>query len=213
MNKAALRGLLITLEGGEGAGKTTLIESIVKELASQGHNVLKVREPGGTGLGEQIRSLLLHHTGAMSPYAELCLFLAARAQHIAEVIEPALSEGRIVICDRFNDSSVVYQGVGRGIGADQVRTLCNFMTQGIHPNLTLYLDVPPEVGLARLTKAREQDRIEMETIDFHQKIRRAYLAIQKSEPGRFCILNGENAPLEVFKEAMRCIHPLLMKHV
>lgn len=207
------KGLLITFEGGEGAGKTTLMESIVKELKAQGKEVLKTREPGGTQLGEQIRSLLLHQTNPVSPYAELGLFLASRAQHIAEVIRPALLDGKIVLCDRFNDSSIVYQGVGRGLGVDQVRAFCHFMSQGVIPDLTLYLDVSPEKGLARLQGTREQDRIESETLDFHQKIRRAYLAIQKTDPNRFCTLNAEAPPVVVFQEAMKRIHSFFLRHV
>ncbi|MBU6446804.1 MAG: dTMP kinase, partial [Verrucomicrobia bacterium] len=119
-----MRGKFITFEGGEGAGKTTLIEEIARQLTQEGRPVLKTREPGGTKLGEQIRTMLLQHTGPVSPYAEFSLFLASRAQHILEVIGPALESGKIVLCDRFNDSSIAYQGAARGLGMEQVGAFC-----------------------------------------------------------------------------------------
>lgn len=206
-------GILITFEGGEGAGKTTLIETVAKELTAQGYRVLKTREPGGTALGEQVRSVLLHQTRSISPYAELCLFLASRAEHIAEVIQPALQEGKVVLCDRFNDSSVAYQGAARGLGTEQVKQFCDFISQGLKPNLTIYLDLPPEIGLARLAAARQEDRIESEVLDFHQKIHRAYLAIHKADPKRFCLVDAKLAPQAVSEAALRYIHPLLARYV
>src|SRR5260221_14604324 len=136
-----MRGLFITFEGGEGAGKTTLIEEIARQLASEGYSVLKTREPGGTKLGEHIRAILLQHTEPVSPYSELCLFLASRAQHILEVIGPALEAKKIVLCDRFNDSSIAYQGAARGLGMDKGAEFCEFISQVLQPNLTLYLDL------------------------------------------------------------------------
>lgn len=201
-------GLLITFEGGEGAGKTTLIEEIARQLASEGYSVLKTREPGGTKLGEHIRLLLLQD-GSISPYAELCLFLASRAQHILEVIGPALEANKIVLCDRFNDSSVAYQGAARGLGMEKVGQLCQFISQGLEPNLTLYLDIDPELGLSRAKKTREQDRIEAETVEFHGKIRQAYYSIHQANSRRFHLLDAEQPPAKVYEDAMRLIHPLL----
>lgn len=206
------QGLFITFEGGEGAGKTTLIEEIARRLASEGYSVLKTREPGGTKVGEHIRTLLLQQTGPMSPYAELSLFLASRAQHICEIIGPALEAGKIVLCDRFNDSSVAYQGAARGLGTEKVSAFCEFISQGVKPHLTLYLDLDPEVGLARAAKTRAQDRIEAETVAFHRKIREAYLAIHKAEPQRFRLINAELAPQQVFEEAIKRLDPLLSAH-
>jgi dTMP kinase len=199
-------GRFISFEGGEGAGKTTLIEGVADALAKRGLAVLKVREPGGTKLGEAARNLLLHVEGNISPYAELCLFLASRAQHLAEVIEPALREGKIVLCDRFNDSSVAYQGLGRGLGMDTVGQICELVCHGITPELTFYLDIDPAVGLARVRSARgTQDRIESETLAFHQKIREAYHLLHKKYPRRLHLLDASQPPAHVLAQALACL--------
>jgi dTMP kinase len=197
----------ITFEGGEGAGKTTLIEKVVFRLSGQNRSVLKTREPGGTRVGEEIRKILLQHREGepLSPYAELSLFLASRAQHLSEIIKPALEKGTIVLCDRFNDSSIAYQGLARGLGMDEVEKICHFMSEKIEPNLTLYLDIDPEVGLARAKKDRIQDRMEAEAITFHKKIREAYLRIHKKHPKRFHLLDATMSPERVFEEAMKVI--------
>ncbi len=207
--KSLQHGLFITFEGGEGAGKTTLIEEIAKTLASEGHAVLKTREPGGTKLGEHIRAILLQHSEPISPYAELCLFLASRAQHIAEVIRPALEAKKIVLCDRFNDSSVAYQGIARGLGGEKVAQTCAFICQNLEPHLTLYLDIDPAIGLARAKKERAQDRIEAESLHFHTQIRNAYLSIHNAHPRRFHLLDASKSPSHVFAEAMKSIHLLI----
>ena len=201
------KGLFITFEGGEGAGKTTLIDRIIDAIASKGRSVIKVREPGGTPLGEEIRQLVLHRQGKINPYAELALFLASRAQHISEVILPALEAGQVVLCDRFNDSTIAYQGAARGLGVEKVAQFCEFISQGLKPQLTLYLDLDPEVGLKRAAKAREQDRIESETVLFHRKIREGYLAILKKEEHRFRLIDATHSPEKVFQEAMKWIEP------
>lgn len=202
-------GLFITFEGGEGAGKTTLIDSIARTLTSEGFTVLKTREPGGTKIGEDVRNLLLHQKGPVSPYAELCLFLASRAQHIFEVIGPALEAGKVVLCDRFNDSSIAYQGAARGLGMTQVGEFCQFISQGLNPQLTLYLDLDPELGLSRAAKARTQDRIEAETILFHRKIRDAYIEIHQADQKRFRLIDATLPPERVFQDAMVLIRQLL----
>ncbi len=204
------RGLFITFEGGEGAGKTTLINEVARQLMSEGSSVLKTREPGGTPLGESIRNLLLQQ-GHISSYAELSLFLASRAQHIKEVIGPALEQGKIVLCDRFNDSSVAYQGAARGLGMEKVSQFCDFISQGLKPNLTLYLDIEPELGLTRLKKTRTQDRIEEETKPFHERIRQAYIQIHYQDPKRFHLIDASQSPAKVFEEAMRLIQASVRK--
>lgn len=201
-----MRGFFITFEGGEGAGKTTLMDEMARQLSKEGRHVLKTREPGGTKLGEYIRAILLQHTEPVSPYAELSLFLASRAQHVMGVIGPALEQGKIVLCDRFNDSSIAYQGAARGLGMEQVSAFCKFISQGIEPQLTLYLDLDPKVGLARAAKERKQDRIESEALIFHQKIREAYLAIHRAEPHRFHLIDANLSPEKVFEEAMKRVH-------
>ena len=192
----------ITFEGGEGAGKTTLIDALEKMLISQGHSVLKVREPGGTCLGEAIRSLLLHHEMPISPYAELSLFLASRAQHISEIIGQALAEGKIVLCDRFNDSTIAYQGAARGLGMEEVAAFCRFICQGLEPDLTLYLDIDPKIGLQRASARHKSDRIEAEGLAFHIAIREAFLAIHRKNPSRVCLLDANQPPEQVFQQAI-----------
>lgn len=202
-------GCFITFEGGEGAGKTTLIEAIAAQLTSQGFTVVKTREPGGSQLGELIRSILLQHSDPVSVYAELSLFLASRAQHVQEVIAPALRAGKVVLCDRFNDSSVAYQGAARGLGEEKVRAFCEFICQGVKPQLTIYLDIDPTLGLERAARARKKDRMEAETVAFHQKIRQAYLAIQKQESARFRLIDATLSPEKVYKQAMNWISSLI----
>lgn len=207
-----MRGFFITFEGGEGAGKTTLIDEVSLQLLKEGHQVLRTREPGGTQLGEQIRSLLLKHQKPVSPYAELSLFLGARAQHIAEVIGPALKEGKIVLCDRFNDSSIAYQGGARGLGMEQVGAFCRFISQGVEPHLTLYLDINPQIGLARSAKVRVKDRIESEDLIFHQKIRESFLLIQEMNPSRFQLIDASLPFPRVYEEAMKRVHEHVQPH-
>lgn len=205
-------GFFITFEGGEGAGKTTLIEEIFRSLTVAGFSVLKTREPGGTKIGERVRSLLLENgQEKISPYAELSLFLASRAQHIAEVILPALQMGKIVLCDRFNDSSVAYQGIARGLGKEGVSQACSFFSQGLEPHLTFYLDLDPSLGLSRVQRTRVQDRIEQEGLSFHASIRKAYLELVTENPKRMHLLDASLPKERVFHESMTLINLLLKK--
>ena len=206
-----MKGLFITFEGGEGAGKTTLIDQIFSHLQQRSLKVMKTRAPGGTKAGESIRELVLHHKNiSLLPRTELLLFLADRAQHVDEVIRPALNEGTIVLCDRFNDSTVAYQGGARGIDLATVKELCNFATGNLQPNLTLYLDLDPKLGLERVNKlGTGKDRIELEKLSFHDKIRNAFHAIAKEEPKRFHLVDASRPPEEVFLKAMHIIHAYL----
>lgn len=219
MHSVLQKGVLITFEGGEGAGKSTLIDEVARQLASDGYRIVKTREPGGTFLGEHIRSLLLdHHSHGhpLSAYSELCLFLAARAQHIDEIIAPALEDRKIVLCDRFNDSTVAYQGYARGLGAQKVAQFCDFVCHGVQPNLTIYLDIDPSVGLARARRdqpqiagARGYDRIESEGIHFHQKIREGFLSIHTKDKNRFVLIDASQPIALIQTEAIRFIRPVL----
>lgn len=204
--------MFITFEGGEGAGKTTLIEGIEKALIAAGRSVLKTREPGGTPLGEELRNVVLHTEHKLSPYAELAIYLASRAQHISQKIVPALERGEVVLCDRFNDSSIAYQGAARGLGMEKVAEFCNFISQGLQPNLTFYLDISPTIGLERARSTRVGlDRIESETILFHEKIREAYHLIHRQYPQRFHLLDATQTKEEVLRRAMLLIEPLLKR--
>ena len=205
--------LFITFEGGEGAGKTTLLSRIQTELKKQGHKVLTTREPGGTELGEKIRQWLLDpaEKAVISARTELCLFLAARAQHLQEKIEPALKQGKIVLCDRFNDSTIAYQGAGRGLGMQEVGDMCRFVCGSLQPSLTFYLDVEPSVGLERArgtskeAAAGQLDKIESEALAFHQMIRQAFLQLAKEEPHRIQVIDAHQTPHQVFQQVIRII--------
>lgn len=191
-------GLFITLEGGEGAGKSTSLEYIKKKMISAGKDVLVTREPGGTKLGEKIRELLLHAKDQnISDDAELILMFAARAQHLHEVIEPALNSGKVVICDRFTDATFAYQGGGRGIADERISTLKKWVQRGREPDLTLLFDLPIETGLERAGKRSNPDRFEKETQNFFEKVRNKYLEIAKQEPERVKIIHAEKEIAEV----------------
>jgi dTMP kinase len=202
-------GLFITFEGGEGAGKTTLIHCIAHQLAAQGYEMVKTREPGSTHLGEQIRELLLHSPDPIVPKAELFLFLAARVQHIQEVILPALATGKIVLCDRFNDSTIAYQGIARELGMSRVAELCTYACDELKPHRTFYLDLDPNIGLMRAKQEHLIDRFESEGLEFHQRLRQAFLDLQQREPERIRLLDASLSAEVVCAEAMQYIKLLL----
>ena len=207
------QGLLITFEGGDGAGKSTLMKGLYRLLEERGESVIQTRAPGGTHLGEKIRSLLLESKTPLSDRSELFLFLADRAQHMQEVISPALSSGKIVLCDRFNDSTIAYQGVARGLDADKVNALCLFATDGKIPDLTFYLDIAPEIGIARsLHKTGEKDRIESESLDFHEKIRQAFLHIAKQDPKRVRVLDATQSPETLLTQVLKFLDDIFFAH-
>lgn len=205
-----MKSLFVTFEGGEGAGKTTLIDRIERHFSSQGLQVVRTREPGGSLLSETIRKWVLEHNSLkIAPMTELLLFLAARAQHIAELISPALKEGKIVLCDRFNDSTVAYQGVARGLGFDRVSALCDLVSGDCIPDLTLYLDLDPVIGLqrSRLTEkdtagAGELDKIESQELEFHEDVRSGFLMAMEKAPDRIKILDATQSRDEVFAQAL-----------
>ncbi len=205
------QGVLITLEGGDGAGKSTLMQGLYERLLSRGETPLCTRAPGGTSLGEGIRTLLLHQKVLMNPRSELFLFLADRAQHMQEVIFPALAQGKIVLCDRFHDSTLAYQGAARGLDQDIIHSLCLFATEGRIPDLTFYLDLPPEVGLTRITKkGMDKDRIESESLSFHEKIRHSFLQIAEKEPKRVRVLDAMQTPDQILQQAIVHINDIFL---
>jgi dTMP kinase len=190
--------MFITLEGGEGAGKTTQIVHLAGVLAERGRRCILTREPGGTGLGKKIRALLLHpeNTG-MAPETELLLYMADRAEHISIVIRPALADGKAVLCDRFFDATLVYQGVARGLALEWAARLHELVFPGLTPDLTLLLDLPPEVGLVRARRQLEkggrsaqESRFENEDLDFHRRVREGYLELARREPERFRLIDA-----------------------
>ncbi len=204
------KGRFITFEGGEGAGKSTLIAKVYEDLASRFPKVVQTKAPGGSNVGVKIRELVLHKKEYhLSPRTELLLFLADRSQHVEEVIRPALAEQSIVLCDRFNDSTVAYQGGARGFGEGLVADFCEFASGRLEPDLTIYLDIAPEIGLERVKTSRgAKDRIEEEEIAFHEKIRSSFLEIAMQEPKRIRVVDANRDREEVFKDAMVAINAL-----
>lgn len=191
-------GLFITLEGGDGSGKTTQASILRDWLESEGRVVVRTREPGGTEVGVLIRDIVLHHRGEVSPRAEALLYAADRAHHIATVVRPALERGQIVIQDRYLDSSVAYQGAGRVLGRDEIRDLSLWATEGLLPDLTVLLDLDPEAARARLDAADKPfDRLEAERDEFHARVRAEYLALAAAEPERFLVLDASLPAAEI----------------
>ncbi len=184
------RGLFITLEGGEGAGKSTSLAFVREFLELNDRRVLVTREPGGTALGEKIRELLLHGRENMDVDTELLLMFAARAEHLARVIRPALADGVSVLCDRFTDATYAYQGGGRGVPDARIRVLEDWVQQGLRPDLTLLLDLPVEQGLERAGQRSAPDRFEREKIDFFERVRNCYLAAAAGEPQRIRVIDA-----------------------
>lgn len=204
------QGHLITFEGGEGVGKTTLIDALYQYLKNSRQDVIKTRAPGGTEIGQLIREILLNqHQDKMSCTCELFLFLADRSQHVDELILPALKQKKIVLCDRFNDSTIAYQAAGRHQEEKQIKDLCAFASLYVPVHLTFYLDLDPELALKRVDRMKNRDRIEAEDIAFHRKIRQAFHALIEKDPKRFVVLDASLDPSEVFEIAKRHLDEFL----
>ena len=201
-----MRGKFITLEGMDGAGKSTHILDIIKLLELKGVEVISTREPGGTLLGEQLRTILLNE--AMHPETETLLMFAARREHISQIIEPALARGAWVLSDRFTDATYAYQSGGRGVLANKVIELEAWVQGDLQPDLTLLFDVPVEVSVARLASARAPDKFERESAEFFTKIRNAYLDRANKNPNRFCMINSNQALDDVKFEVKNVISTL-----
>ena len=185
--------MFVTFEGPEGAGKSTALRAVATGLRERGRKVLETREPGSGEVGKAIREILLHG-GDLEPRAELLLFLADRAQHVARVVRPALARGEIVLCDRHADSTFVYQGVARGLEPGFVRAGNAFATGGLVPDLTVLFDLPAEIGLARL---QNPDRMDALPLEFHRRVRQGFLDLAAAEPGRFRVVDATRDPKEV----------------
>ncbi len=194
--------MFITLEGPEGSGKTTQARLLAEWLREQGDEVVLTREPGGTDIGDQIRAVLHDpRNTAMDARAEILLYSASRAQHVAQLIRPALAAGKIVISDRYADSTLAYQGYGRGLDLETLRTITRFATGGLTPDLTLYLDIAPQEGLQRRRLGGEEwNRLDAETLEFHQPVRAGYLELVSLEPERWEVVNAARSVEEVQTE-------------
>ena len=194
----AARGVFITFEGGDGSGKSTQIQSVREWFESRGREVIVTREPGGTELGTEIRRLVQNGPEDVDARTEALLYAADRAYHVATVIRPALERGAVVLGDRYIDSSLAYQGAARSLGVDEIASLSAWATQGLYPSLTFLLDLPPEVGARRRTDA--PDRMERESMDFHERVRHEYLRLADAEPERIVVIDAVGTVDEVFSE-------------
>ena len=200
--------MFISIEGPEGSGKTSVINAVVARLIKEGFPIVFTREPGGTPIAEAIRSVILDKKNtALDARAEALLYAASRRQHLVEKVWPNLKEGKIVLCDRFIDSSLAYQGGGRGLGVDAVLNINLFATEGVFPDLTLLFDIQPEVGLKRInaSRKREVNRLDLEKLSFHQQVRSTFLSLAKNEPKRFVIIDASQPFEHVLDEAYRII--------
>lgn len=196
--------MFITLEGPEGSGKTSQLPALAAYLRQAGHEVIVTREPGGTAVGDQIRDVLMNlENVSILPRTEILLFLAARAQHVEGLIRPALKAGKLVLCDRFGDSTLAYQGYGHQTDLDTLRFLLNYSTGGLQPDLTLLLDVPVKAGLARkLDNTAEWNRLDAYAEAFHERVRQGYLSLAREEPDRWVVIDATQNQARV-QEAMR----------
>ena len=210
-----MKGRLITLEGGEGSGKTTLIQKLQNALEDQGIDVISTREPGGTEQGEQIRQLLVKGpTVRWDAFSEALLLFASRRHLIVNVIKPALDAGKWVICDRFFDSTVVYQGSAGGVSIPFIREIYSHIAEGVMPDVTFLLDIDPTLGLARASKrlideSNDEMRFENKSLDYHQKIRKGFLALAQEEPNRFRVIPADVPSEEIFMLCLKVIEPWL----
>lgn len=207
-------GIVISFEGPDGAGKTTVLEQVLPVLQEKGYDIITTREPGGVEIAERIRDVILdvNHV-AMDNKTELLLYMAARRQHYVEKVLPALEAGKVVLIDRFIDSSIAYQGAGRGLDKDIIRRLNDFATDGRKPDLTLYFDVESEIGLARIAKnaEREVNRLDLEKLDMHKRVREGYLALTEQEK-RIVTIDASRELAEVVSETLHTILEQLAKN-
>lgn len=203
------KGLFITFEGADGSGKTTQLNKIAEFLKEKGYDVITTREPGSLELGKKIREILLHHDGVVSDNCEMFLFLADRSQHVDTFIKPAIESGKIVLCDRHTDSTIAYQGYGRGNDIEKLKNLNKIATSGLVPDLTLVFDVDTDVAMTRV--GNEKDRLESAGIDFHKKVRKGYLELAKLNPERIKVVNANNPIDAVYNDTKNIIIDLISK--
>lgn len=201
------KGLFITLEGADGCGKTTQLNLLKEYLTSRGYEIVVTREPGGKGLGEKLREILLNYDGEVSDRCEAFLYLADRAQNIDTIIKPAINSGKIVLCDRHTDSSVAYQGYGREQNIDNINMLNELAVNGVHPDLTIVFDIDTETSMARV--GAEKDRLESAGIEFHKRVRNGYLEIAKKNQQRIKVVDASQTIEDVQRDVIKIIEGVL----
>lgn len=199
------KGIFITFEGIEGSGKTTQVRLLSQKFIKDGFMVMETFEPGDTKVGKEIREILLNSSSKINPLCELLLYFSDRVQHVEEKIKPALNEGFIVICDRFTDSTIAYQGYGREISIEIIEKLNNTILNGFMPDFTILLDLSPELGLKRNKKIKKTDRFEIEDISFHNAVRKGYLQIARNEKDRIFVVDATKSPEDICEEVYRKI--------
>ena len=200
--------LFVTFEGGEGSGKSTVLKQVNEILLSEGHSTLLTREPGGTPISEQIRNVILDKANtSMDPRTEALLYAASRRQHLVEKIWPALKEGKIVLCDRFLDSSLAYQGGARGLGMDEILEVNRYATEGQFPDITLFFDLDPSIGLRRIAAnaGREVNRLDLERMTFHEKVRASFQKLASLYPERYVTIDASQPLEEVVEDSLKAI--------
>lgn len=203
------KGLFITFEGVEGSGKSTQIDLLAEFLSEKGYEVVSTREPGGTAIGDKIRKIVLNPDFTEMDFkAEALLYAANRAQHVAEVIAPALAQGKIIISDRYTDSSLAYQSFGRGLDQKKVENISEWATGGLEPDLTILLDIPADKGLKRTSRSLA-DRIEQENIDFHDRVSKGFLKLAKKLPKRFKVIDATKDVDQIHQEVVKLVQKLL----
>lgn len=201
------KGLFITLEGADGCGKTTQLNLLKEYLTSRGYEIVVTREPGGKGLGEKLREILLNYDGEVSDRCEAFLYLADRAQNIDTIIKPAINSGKIVLCDRHTDSSLAYQGYGREQNIDNINMLNELAVNGVHPDLTIVFDIDTETSMARV--GAEKDRLESAGIEFHKRVRNGYLEIAKKNPQRIKVVDASQTIEDVQRDVIKIVEGVL----
>lgn len=201
------KGLFITLEGADGCGKTTQLNLLKEYLTSRGYEIVVTREPGGKGLGEKLREILLNYDGEVSDRCEAFLYLADRAQNIDTIIKPAINSGKIVLCDRHTDSSVAYQGYGREQNIDNINMLNELAVNGVHPDLTIVFDIDTETSMERV--GAEKDRLESAGIEFHKRVRNGYLEIAKKNPQRIKVVDASQTIEDVQRDVIKIVEEVL----
>lgn len=207
---ALARGVFVTFEGGDGVGKSTQAERLQEWLEAQGYTTVRTREPGGTEVGRLVRDIVLHHRGEIVARAEALLYAADRAQHVATVVRPALERGDIVIQDRYFDSSLAYQGAGRVLGRDEVRRLSLWAVEGLIPDVTVLLDLDPDIARERReAQGKPFDRLEAEEAEFHENVRREFLALADAEPARFLVVDASQPVDDIAAEVRKRVQSAL----
>ena len=210
-----MKGLFITFEGNDGSGKSSALQTVKQELLDVGYDVIYTREPGGSPIAEKIREVILDKDNlGMDPKTEALLYAASRREHIVKTILPALEAGKIILCDRFLDSSLAYQGYSRDLGCENVLEMNQFATEGLYPDLTILVCTRPEIGMSRIKKdERDMDRLELEKMTFHNKVYDGYIALSEKFKDRIVVINGEQTKEQVLSDVKNVLYPFIKERI